>query len=40
MTVLASGSILAEGAPSEVLSHPGVLETYVGDLAAFGTSRD
>jgi len=40
MTVLASGSILAEGTPSEVLSHPGVLETYVGDLAAFGTSRD
>ena len=40
MTVLASGSILAEGAPSEVLSHPGVLETYVGDLAAFGTPHD
>jgi len=40
MTVLASGSILAEGTPSEVLSHPGVLETYVGDLAPFGTSHD
>jgi ABC-type branched-subunit amino acid transport system ATPase component len=40
MTVLASGSILAEGTPAEVLSHPGVLETYVGDLTAFGTSRD
>jgi sulfate-transporting ATPase len=40
MTVLASGGILAEGTPAEVLSHPGVLETYVGDLAALGTSRD
>jgi sulfate-transporting ATPase len=40
MTVLASGGILAEGTPAEVLSHPGVLETYVGDLTAFGTARD
>jgi len=36
MTVLASGSILAEGTPAEVLAHPGVLETYVGDFAAPG----
>jgi ABC-type branched-subunit amino acid transport system ATPase component/branched-subunit amino acid ABC-type transport system permease component len=34
MTVLASGSILAEGTPADVLAHPGVLETYVGDFAA------
>jgi len=36
MTVLAAGSILAEGSPAEVLSHPSVLETYVGDFAASG----
>jgi ABC-type branched-subunit amino acid transport system ATPase component len=39
MTVLASGSILAEGSPAEVLAHPGVLETYVGDFATPGESR-
>jgi sulfate-transporting ATPase len=36
MTVLAAGSILAEGAPADVLAHPGVLETYVGDFATPG----
>jgi sulfate-transporting ATPase len=36
MTVLASGSILAEGAPDDVLAHPRVLETYVGDFAPQG----
>jgi ABC-type branched-subunit amino acid transport system ATPase component/branched-subunit amino acid ABC-type transport system permease component len=36
MTVLAAGSILAEGAPDEVLAHPRVLETYVGDFATHG----
>ena len=36
MTVLAAGSILAEGSPEEVLAHPAVLETYVGDFAAPG----
>lgn len=40
MTVLASGSILAEGSPEEVLAHPGVLETYVGDFAAMGGSDE
>jgi sulfate-transporting ATPase len=34
MTVLTSGGILAEGTPSEVLAHPAVLETYVGELVA------
>ena len=36
MTVLASGSILAEGSPEDVLAHPAVLETYVGDFATPG----
>jgi sulfate-transporting ATPase len=36
MTVLASGGILAEGSPEDVLAHPGVLETYVGDFATPG----
>jgi ABC-type branched-subunit amino acid transport system ATPase component/branched-subunit amino acid ABC-type transport system permease component len=36
MTVLASGSVLAEGAPEDVLAHPAVLETYVGDFATSG----
>jgi ABC-type branched-subunit amino acid transport system ATPase component/ABC-type branched-subunit amino acid transport system permease subunit len=38
MTVLASGSILAEGAPEDVLAHPAVLDTYVGDFATPGGS--
>jgi ABC-type branched-subunit amino acid transport system ATPase component len=36
MTVLATGSILAEGSPEDVLAHPRVLETYVGDFATPG----
>lgn len=32
MTVLASGAVLAEGTPDDVLTHPAVLETYVGDF--------
>lgn len=36
MTVLSSGSILTEGSPQDVLAHPGVLETYVGDFATSG----
>ena len=36
MTVMAAGSILAEGSPADVLAHPGVLETYVGDFATPG----
>lgn len=38
MTVLASGRVLAEGTPEEVLAHPGVLETYVGDFATPGAA--
>jgi sulfate-transporting ATPase len=36
MTVLATGSILAEGSPEDVLAHPRVLETYIGDFATPG----
>jgi sulfate-transporting ATPase len=36
MTVLASGSILAEGSPEDVLAQHSVLETYVGDFATPG----
>jgi sulfate-transporting ATPase len=36
MTVLVSGGVLAEGQPDEVLAHPGVLETYLGELVPPG----